>query len=45
MLLETTSDPEHAVKTSKRDGAGDGDRTRDPKLGKLVLCQLSYTRL
>jgi hypothetical protein len=26
-------------------GAGNGDRTRDPKLGKLVLYQLSYTRL
>jgi hypothetical protein len=26
------------------DGAGDGSRTRDPKLGKLVLYQLSYAR-
>ena len=26
-------------------GAGNGDRTRDPKLGKLVLYQLSYARL
>ena len=26
------------------DGAGDGIRTRDLKLGKLVLYQLSYTR-
>jgi hypothetical protein len=25
-------------------GAGNGDRTRDPKLGKLVLCRLSYAR-
>jgi hypothetical protein len=25
-------------------GAGNGVRTRGPKLGKLVLCQLSYTR-
>jgi hypothetical protein len=25
-------------------GAGNGIRTRDPKLGKLVLYQLSYTR-
>ncbi len=25
-------------------GAGDGGRTRDTKLGKLVLYQLSYTR-
>lgn len=26
------------------DGAGNGDRTRDFKLGKLALCQLSYAR-
>src|SRR5438552_10569502 len=26
------------------DGAGDGVRTRDPELGKLVLYQLSYAR-
>ena len=26
------------------DGAGNGVRTRDPKLGKLVLYQLSYAR-
>ena len=25
-------------------GAGDGIRTRDPQLGKLMLYQLSYTR-
>ena len=25
-------------------GAGNGFRTRDPKLGKLVLYQLSYAR-
>ena len=25
-------------------GAGDGIRTRDKQLGRLVLCQLSYTR-
>ena len=28
-----------------RSGAGDGVRTRDPELGKLVLYQLSYTRM
>ncbi len=27
-----------------KNGAGDGVRTRDPKLGKLVLYQLSYAR-
>ena len=26
-------------------GAGNGVRTRDPELGKLVLYQLSYTRM
>ena len=26
-------------------GAGDGGRTRDPQLGKLMLYQLSYTRM
>jgi hypothetical protein len=29
----------------ERAGAGNGARTRDPKLGKLVLYQLSYARL
>ena len=28
----------------EKDGAGDGDRTRDFQLGKLTLYQLSYTR-
>ena len=26
------------------DGAGNGTRTRDPNLGKVVLYQLSYSR-
>ena len=26
-------------------GAGNGDRTRGIKLGKLALCQLSYARI
>ncbi len=26
-------------------GAGNGDRTRDPQLGRLMLCQLSYSRI
>ena len=26
-------------------GAGDGFRTRNPQLGRLMLCQLSYSRL
>ena len=28
-----------------KSGAGNGVRTRDPELGKLVLYQLSYTRI
>src|SRR6185436_4153488 len=28
-----------------RNGAGDEARTRDPELGRLALCQLSYTRV
>ncbi len=28
-----------------KNGAGEGVRTLDPKLGRLVLYQLSYTRL
>jgi hypothetical protein len=31
--------------TSPLDGAGDGIRTRDPLLGKQMLCQLSYSRI
>jgi hypothetical protein len=31
-------------KYKRENGAGDGFRTRDPKLGKLVLYQLSYAR-
>src|SRR5205085_3688198 len=29
----------------KREKADDGDRTRDPQLGKLMLYQLSYVRV
>ena len=32
-------------KNIQNSGAGDGLRTRDPELGKLVLYQLSYTRI
>ena len=34
-----------ALLSTKNSGAGNGVRTRDPKLGKLVLYQLSYARL
>ena len=35
--------PNHSA-TSPCTGAEDGGRTRDPQLGKLMLCQLSYFR-
>ena len=33
------------IPAETRSGAGNGIRTRDTKLGKLVLYQLSYARL
>jgi hypothetical protein len=33
-----------ATLTPKRNEAGNGTRTRDPNLGKVVLYQLSYSR-
>jgi hypothetical protein len=35
----------HTVTHNKQYGAGNGTRTRDPKLGRLALYQLSYSRL
>ncbi len=32
------------VEPDQGDGAGDGSRTRDMQLGRLPLCQLSYSR-
>ncbi len=32
------------TRDSSRTGAGDGIRTRDPQLGRLMLYQLSYSR-
>src|ERR1700726_3978738 len=29
---------------ARKDGAGDGDRTRYLNLGKVALCQMSYSR-
>src|SRR5512139_3989537 len=34
----------NAVRKKHQYGAGNGTRTRDPKLGKLALYQLSYSR-
>ena len=34
----------YRLPTTVLHGAGDGIRTRDPNLGKVVLYQLSYTR-
>ena len=39
------TDRQHQNLFSKKTGAGNGVRTRDPELGKLVLYQLSYTRI
>ncbi len=36
--------PEHQADERRKNGAGNEARTRDPKLGKLVLYQLSYAR-
>ena len=33
------------IKKMYRNGAGNGDRTRDPQLGRLMLYHLSYSRL
>jgi hypothetical protein len=33
------------IPQDRKNGAGDGVRTRDLKLGKLALYQLSYTRI
>ncbi len=33
------------IRDSSRTGAGDGIRTRDPQLGRLMLYQLSYSRV
>ena len=36
--------PSGAHASEQGSGAGDGVRTRDIQLGKLTLCQLSYSR-
>ena len=38
------SPPERRTTSQKRNEAGNGTRTRDPNLGKVVLYQLSYSR-
>ena len=35
----------HAMNRKAYHGAGNGIRTRDPNLGKVVLYQLSYSRI
>ena len=38
-------DSRPASRVSRKEyGAGNGDRTRDPQLGRLMLYQLSYSR-
>ncbi len=36
---------EQGTLRERRVGAGNGTRTRDPNLGKVVLYQLSYSRV
>ncbi len=38
------SQPEHSTGCRSKGGAGDGGRTRGLNLGKVALCQLSYSR-
>ena len=37
-------DEERLTRQLYHNGAGNGDRTRDPQLGRLMLYQLSYSR-
>jgi hypothetical protein len=41
---EAAASDERETACREFDGAGDGIRTRDPQLGKLMLYQLSYAR-
>jgi hypothetical protein len=45
-LLKSSRQPQKGYQAAPKimGGAGNGDRTRDTKLGKLVLYQLSYAR-
>jgi hypothetical protein len=45
MASVSFTDRPHRNLFLKKTGAGNGVRTRDPELGKLVLYQLSYTRI
>ena len=42
--LQSVEKSAESSRSGPKTGAGDGIRTRDPELGKLVLYQLSYTR-
>ena len=45
LSLKGEDPPQKGNYRSSQGGAGNGIRTRDTKLGKLVLYQLSYARL
>ena len=45
MSRPETKNPGHYRGFSKESGAGNETRTRDPNLGKVVLYQLSYSRV
>jgi hypothetical protein len=45
MNLTPPREFKNAIQFTRKNGAGEGVRTLDPQLGRLVLYQLSYTRL
>ena len=44
ILAKNKKDLDCSSKSLNLLGAGDGFRTRNPQLGRLMLCQLSYSR-
>ena len=42
--MAARENPDSSLKSTFK-GAGNGTRTRDPQLGKLMLYRLSYSRL
>ncbi len=43
--LDHSSNDQTKTDVERRTGAGNETRTRDPNLGKVVLYQLSYSRM
>ncbi len=44
IIIRNKKDLDYRPKSLNLHGAGDGFRTRNPQLGRLMLCQLSYSR-